>query len=161
MTPKPATVHQAKPEDEDFLFALICTSGNEWSMGRQNPAKVRNVIHLATHGGPPPRPVFGVVRGPAMIEGAVGLYPTEPWDSTEPYIRCFFHFVHPDFRKSHHAVHLRDFAKWFGDVASMSVIFELLHPERTEAKARMYSRGATPIGGLFLHSVARVAEAAA
>ena len=84
MTPKPATVHQAKPEDEDFLFALICTSGNEWSMGRQNPAKVRNVIHLATHGGPPPRPVFGVVRGPAMIEGAVGLYPTEPWDSTEP-----------------------------------------------------------------------------
>ena len=161
MTPKPPEVRLARRGDEELLFALVCASDDEWSLGPRDTAKVRDVISLAAAGGAPPRPVFGVIEGPAILEGAIGLFPTEPWNSSAPYVRAFFHYVHPLHRRSHHAIHLRDFAKWFGDMAGMPVIFELLHPERTEAKARMYSRGATPIGGLFMHGVPSVTKAAA
>jgi hypothetical protein len=161
MTPKPPSVRLARDGDQELLFALICASDAEWSMGPRDDGKVRQVVHLATSSGSPPRPVFGVVRGASIIEGAVGLYPTEPWNSSEPYLRAFFHFVHPDHRKSHHAIYLRDFAKWFGDMAGLPVVFELLHPHRTEAKARMYERGATRIGGLFAHGVVAAKQAAA
>ena len=161
MTPKPTEVRLARHGDEELLFALICESDEEWSLGPRDDEKVRDVIGMATMGGPPPRPVFGVVPGPSILEGAVGMFPTEPWNSTEPYIRVFFHFVNPMYRRSRHAVHLAQFAKWFGDCAGLPVIFELLHPERTEAKAALYRRQAAPIGGLFIHGTPAAAKAAA
>ena len=161
MTPKPPNVRLARRGDEELLFALVCASDEEWSLGQRDADKVRNVIRLAVESGPQPRPAFGVVEGPQIIEGAVGLFPTEPWNSSDPYVRVFFHHVHPLHRRSRHAVNLRDFAMWFGDLAGLPVIFELLHPERTEAKARMYGRAATPIGGLFMHGAAAVARAVA
>jgi hypothetical protein len=161
MTPKPASVRLAKNTDQELLFALICASDDEWSLGPRDDDKVRNIVHLATIGGLPPRPVFGVVKGPSVIEGAVGLYPTEPWNSSSPYLRVFFHFVHPDFRRSRHAVHLSEFAKWFGDAAGLPVLFELLHPERTEAKGRMYERQAKRLGGLYMHGLPAAVKAVA
>jgi hypothetical protein len=161
MTQKPADVRLARHGDEELLFALACESDEEWSLGPRDDNKVRDVIGMATMGGPPPRPVFGVVVGPSILEGAIGLFPTEPWNSNEPYIRAFFHYVSPLYRKSTHAVHLAQFAKWFGELSGMPVIFEVLHPERTEAKMRLYGRQATPIGGLFIHGAPTVRKAAA
>ena len=154
MTPKPANVRLARAGDEELLYALICASTDEWSMGERDNNKVKGVIGSATSGDAPPKPVFGVIQGPDIIEGAIGLFPTEPWNSSDMYLRAFFHFVHPLHRKSRHAVELRDWGKWFGDLSGMPVVFELLHPERTEAKARMYERGAEKIGGLFMYGVA-------
>lgn len=153
MTPKPPTVRLAKPGDEELLFALVCASDEEWSLGARDPDKIRGVIYAATTGTDSGRPRFGVVSGPSILEGAIGLYPTQPWNSSDLYLRAFFHFVHPLYRKSFHAKHLAEFAKWFGDMAGMPVLFELLHPERTEAKARMYERQASRVGGLFMHGV--------
>jgi hypothetical protein len=148
------TVSLARPGDEELLFALICASDKEWALGSRDADKIRGVIHAATHGEERVRPYFGVIAGPTVIEGAVGMFPTEPWNSSDYYIRVFFHFVHPLYRRSRHAVNLAMFAKRFGDTAHMPVIFELLHPVRTEAKARMYTRQATPVGGLFAHGMA-------
>lgn len=151
---KPINVRLARQGDEELLFALICASDEEWSLGSRDADKIRGVIHSATTPvGLPPRPLFGVIEGPTGLEGAIGMFPTEPWNSSDLYIRAFFHFVHPLYRKSRHAVHLTEFAKWFGETAGMPVIFELLHPERTEAKARMYERQAQRVGGLFMHGV--------
>lgn len=164
MIAKPPSVRLARPGDEELLFALVCASDEEWSLGTRDADKIRGVIYAATTGNDAGRPRFGVVAGPSVLEGAVGLFPTEPWNSSDTYLRAFFHFVHPLYRKSRHAVDLRDFAKWFGDMAGMRVVFELLHPERTEAKARMYERGgAEKVGGLFIYgmAVAKFAEVAA
>jgi hypothetical protein len=161
MTVKPDTVRLAKAGDQELLFALACASDDEWCMGERDDDKVRHVIRLAIEGGPPPRPVFGVIRGRSIIEGAIGLYPTEPWNSADPYLRAFFHFVHPEYRKSRHAVHLTEFAKWFAEKAGLPVVLELLHPERTEAKERMYGRQAKRIGGLYIHGAALSARQAA
>lgn len=161
MTPKPGSVRLARAEDRELLFALICASDEEWSLGVRDPDKIRDVIVSATDDGPAPKPRFGVIMGPTVIEGAVGMFPTEPWNSSDLYIRVFFHYVAPLYRKSHHAVHLRDFAKWFGDMAGIPVIFELLHVERLEAKANMYERGAKKVGGLFMHGMMPQASEAA
>lgn len=120
-------------------------------MGSRDPDKIRGVIWSAIADTSPSRPRFGVVSGPSVIEGAIGLFPTEPWNSSDIYIRAFFHFVHPLYRKSRHAVDLAQFGKWFADLAGVPLVFELLHPERTEAKERLYGRQATRVGGLFLH----------
>lgn len=151
MTPKPLSVSLARPGDEELLFALICASDEEWSLGTKDADKIRGVIWAATTGTEPGRPRFGVIAGPSVIEGAIGLFPTEPWNSTELYLRAFFHFVHPLYRKTRHAVELRDFAKWFGDQLKMPVLFELPRIDQTEAKARMYERGADWVGGMFMY----------
>lgn len=162
MTPKPSSVRLARPGDEELLFALICASDEEWSLGSRDSDKIRAVVYSATTGTERERPRFGITEGASIIEGAIGLFPTQPWNSSEYYIRAFFHFVHPLHRKSRHAVDLATFAKWFGDVAGMPVIFELLHPERTEAKERLYGRQAQRVGGLFMHGMpTRDVEAAA
>lgn len=161
MIPKPASVRLARPGDEELLFALICASDEEWALGTRDGDKIRGVIGSAIGGGPQPRPVFGIIPGPSIIEGAIGLFPTEPWNSSDIYIRAFFHFVHPLHRKSRHAVHLMEFAKWYGDVAGTPVVFELLHPLRTVEKDKMYDRQAERVGGLFMYGVAATMARAA
>lgn len=158
MISKPQDVRLARHGDEELLFALIRASDDEWSMGARDDDKVRGVIGNACNASAPPRPMFGVIQGPLIIEGAIGLFPTEPWNSSDLYLRAFFHFVHPLHRQSKHAVHLVHFAQWFGERAGLRVVFELLHPERTAGKARFYSRHARPIGGLYVHDVTLAAE---
>jgi hypothetical protein len=151
MTPKPQSVRLAHPGDEELLFALICASDEEWSFGTRDLDKIRNVIWASIHTDTPERPRFGVIEGSAVLEGAIGLFPTEPWNSSDLYLRAFFHFVHPLYRKTRHAVDLREFGKWLGDTAGMPVLFELPHIEQAEAKARMLERGTQWIGGMFMH----------
>jgi hypothetical protein len=152
MTDRPADVRLAKAGDEELLFALICASDDEWSLGERDADKIRGVIWNAIDPRvPQPKPMFGVIAGPSIIEGAVGLYPTEPWNSSRTYLRAFFHFAHPLHRKSTHGVHLIQFSKWFGELAGRPVVFELLHPIRLEAKERMYGRHAKKVGALYIH----------
>ncbi len=156
MQSKPEGVRLAKLGDEERLFALICASDEEWSMGRQDNDKVLGSIEFALGAAPWPKPVFGVVDNGTTFEGGVGMFPTEAWNSHDIYLRVFFHFVRPAYRRSRNAVHLAEFAKWFGDKTGTPVLFELLHPERTEAKQRMYARQAVPVGGLYLHGATAV-----
>ena len=53
MTPKPPEVRLARRGDEELLFALVCASDDEWSLGPRDTAKVRDVISLAAAGGAP------------------------------------------------------------------------------------------------------------
>lgn len=156
MTDRPADVRVARTGDEELLFALIRASDDEWALAPRNYDKVRAVLHMATNaeaaGVATPR--FGVIEGAHGMEGAVGLYPTQPWDSDAHYLRAFFLYVAPEHRRSTHARHLIEFSKWFGERAGLPVVFELLHPERTEAKARLFARQAKPVGGLYMHEVA-------
>lgn len=161
MTSKPSTVRLARPEDEDLLFSLIIAANDEWSLGAMSNEKIRGVIWSALNDPPPQRPVFGVIRGPRVIEGAIGMFPTEPWNSEEIYLRAFFHFVLPAYRKSRHAVELRDFGKWFSEFAGMPILFELPHLDQTEVKARMYERGTDWVGGMFVYRAPVVEEVAA
>lgn len=162
MTPKPFHVRVARDDDAEQLYSLIRESEAEWSVAPRNYDKVRGIIHLAVDrtplvdadGSPVMRPIFGVVDGDLGIEGCCGLYPTQQWDSDAQYLRGFFLYVHAACRRSTHAKSLLQFGNWFADRAGMSLIWELLHPDRTEAKARLFARQATQIGALFIHEPA-------
>jgi hypothetical protein len=147
---KPSSVTLAKQSDENALFELIRASDDEWSFGKPDADKIRGVIESA-FGPMTPRPYFGVISGPTMIEAAIGLFPTEAWNSSDLYIRAFWQFVRPMYRKSKHAVDLRDWAKWFGDEAGLPVLFELPRMNKMETKAEMLERGAEWIGGMFMY----------
>lgn len=154
MSERPTNVRLAKPTDAELLFALVRAADEEWSFGDRDDDKVRDAIWLATSRGEPPRPIFGVIEGANIIEGAVGLYPTERWNSRTQYLSGFFHFVHPLHRKSSSGKDLMRFGEWFADTVGMPLVWELLHPERTDAKVLLYERRATRIGGLFLYGPA-------
>ena len=184
MTPKPPTVRIAGVRDSDELFALAWMASDEWALTPRSSEKIRRVITLATtreevigpDGNPMHRPTFGVIDGEHGIVGAVGLYPTTTWDSEQFFLRCFFLFVHPSARRSiasvqkhrpaltapnSHARYLFEFAQWFGDRCELGVLFEVLHPERTEAKVRLAKRHGDMVGGLFMHAPALAQEKAA
>lgn len=162
MTIKPSSVTLASEGDEELLFALICSSDDEWGTGGRDADKIRGVIWSAIHGTESPKPIFGVIAGTSVIEAAIGLFPTEPWNSRDLYLRAFFHFVHPLYRKSPHGADLREFGKWFGEVAGMPVLFELPRIDQPGLieKARMFGRGTEWVGGMFLHRTPVVAVAA-
>lgn len=155
----------ARQEDAERLFALIVSSEDEWTLAPRNYDRIRAVIALAVDrsplvdldGMPVMRPAFGVIEGEMGIEGACGLHPTQPWDSDALYLRGFFLFVHPACRRSTHAKMLIHFGHQFADMAQMELIWELLHPERTEAKARLFARHAPSVGGLYRHEPAQLA----
>jgi hypothetical protein len=158
MTPKPSDVRVAREADAENLISLVCASETEWSLLPRSLDRVRSVVWAAVgpslhdHAGKAiMKPTFGVIGDARRIEGAIGLFPTQPWDSESYYLRVFFHYVAPDCRKSTHGKHLMEFVKWFGDRANVPVVFELLHQERVEAKARLYARQAKNAGGLYIH----------
>lgn len=169
MTPKPSSVRIATERDADELFALTWMSPDEWTLTPRSSDKVRRVVNLATMRSDVPamqRPTFGVIDGEHGLAGGVGLFPTTTWDSEHYYLRCFFLYVHPSARRSvaqaqvgrpsltapnSHARHLFEFANWFGDRAGLTVIFELLHLQRIEAKVRLAKRHGAMVGGLFMH----------
>jgi hypothetical protein len=160
MKPKPAIARIAKPSDADGLFALIVESEKECSLGARNYDRVREVIEFAVDrsplfdmdGLPVMRPAFGVIDGPLGIEAGCGIYPTQPWDSDNTYLRGFWHYVHVSCRKTPHGKTLLQFGNWFSDIAGMPLVWDLLHPEQFQAKMGLFSRsGGTLVGGLFIH----------
>jgi hypothetical protein len=169
MTPKPLHARIAKPTDAEHLFALVVESENEWALSGRSYDRVRAVIALAVDrsplvdvdGSPMMRPAFGVIDGPLGIEAGCGIYPTQPWDSDQTYLRGFWLYVHAACRKTTHAKSLLQFGNWFSDVSGMPLVWELLHPEKVQAKMALFSRsGGTLVGGLFIHEPSAEAIAA-
>ena len=108
MTPRPPNVRIARQGDAERLLALVVESATECASGQRDYAKVEAIIGLALDRTPLfddegvsiQRPIFGVIDGPDAIEGACGLYPTQPWDSSDHYLRGFFHYVGRAYRPS-------------------------------------------------------------
>lgn len=156
---KPINVRVAGMGDVEPLLVLIRESDDEAGLAPRDLGKVREIVGLAVDrqplldvdGTPLMRPVFGIVDGPNGVEAACGLYPTEPWDSWNFYLRGFYFHVRLESRHSSHAKSLQQFANWFGDRTGMAVVWEVLNCRRFDERDRMFSRYATPFGGLFIH----------
>jgi GNAT superfamily N-acetyltransferase len=149
---RPDNVRLARRGDETALFALVCDSDDEWAIGLRDDSKVRDVIELAVSGHDTQRPSFGVIEGADCIEGAVGLYPTEVWNCRKLYLRGFFHYVRPEYRRMPHGRRLMQFAEWFADTAGMLLVWELFHDsDALRSKQDLYARRARMFGSLYLH----------
>lgn len=158
-TPKPENVEIATEKDAGALLELIQESDRELAIVTRNYDKVRDVIGLAVDrtplvdedGATMFRPVFGVITTESTVEAACGLYPTQPWDSLEFYLRGFFLYVSNAARRSTHAKSLLQFSNWFGDRSKMPVVWEVLNSRALDERSRLFSRHAIPFGGFFIH----------
>lgn len=158
-TPRPKSVKIATEKDTAGLTELIRESDRELSIVTRNYDKVQDVIGMAVDrtplydedGAPIFRPVFGVITTDGTVEAACGLFPTQPWDSLEFYLRGFFLYVAHASRRTTHAKTLLQFANWFGDQTAMPVVWELLNCRALDERSRLFSRHAMPFGGLFIH----------
>lgn len=158
-TPKPENVEIATEKDAAGLLKLIQESDRELAIVTRNYDKVRDVIGLAVDrtplvdadGAQVFRPVFGVITADGAVEAACGLFPTQPWDSQEFYLRGFFLYVSNASRRSTHAKSLLQFSNWFGDRTAMTVVWEVLNCRALDERSRLFSRHAMPFGGFFIH----------
>jgi hypothetical protein len=160
-TPKPVSVRIAGTDDATGLLELVRESDKELAITTRDYGKISEIISLSMDPdlSSLERPIFGVVGASGSVEAACGLFPTEPWDSFEMYLRGFFLFVSHASRRSTHAQCLFQFANWFGDRVMMPVVWEVLNTRTLDERSRLFSRHAAPFGGIFIHRP--VAQAAA
>jgi len=142
---------------------LVRLARSEATVTPQNDNKVLAVITAAVGSDPmldnvgiSMKPVFGVIEGPVRIEAACGILPMREWDTDEPYLYGFYHFVDPRHRQSTHARSLYEFGSWFADTAGLALVWVLLHDHDRDlmGKERLMRRQATRIGALYRHEAA-------
>ncbi len=157
---KPPNVSLATAADAFGLLVLIQESDQEQAFSTRDYGKVREVVDLASDRTPLleadgtafMRPIFGVIKVDGVMDGACGLFPTQPWDSWETYLRGFFLFVREKHRdKEPHAKNLLQWANWFADRSHMPVVWEALNSRTLDERSRLFLRHASPLGGLFIH----------
>lgn len=149
---KPTNVRLARPDEGDVLYALLMGLHEENGQAPLDPVKTRVEIENMLD---PKIGIIGVIDGPDGLEGAVGMILTSWWYTSRPHLSEVFNYVRPDRRKSTHAKHLIEFAKWCADDLGIRLYMGIVTTERTEAKERLYRRQLAHIGGYFMHEPAK------
>lgn len=137
----PAGVRLAQPGDEAGLLELFLLAHHENGWGGVDVQHVRRVIGMAT-GQNEEGVVVGVIAGPERVEAALGLTLTKQWYGTDAdwFWTEMLVYVHPEHRRSRHAVRLMRFAQWWGAESGKPVVISSSPVEGAAAKARFFSR---------------------
>lgn len=162
---KPQNVTLATEADSFGLLVLIQESDKEQAITARDYGKVREVIDMATDrtpitdadGAPFMRPVFGVIVADGVVEAACGMFPTQPWDSWETYLRGFFLYTGLASRQKNHAKNLLQWSNWFANRSQMVIMWEVMHCRPLDDRSRLFLRHAAPLGSFFIHRPVEVA----
>ncbi len=95
---------------------------------------------------------LGVIGKPEQLEGMIYLRISRMWYSSDIILEELFNFVGAEFRRSHNAKALLEFAKTNADRLEVPLLIGVISNAKTAAKIRLYSRylGA-PAGAFFLY----------
>jgi len=149
-TERPANVRLATPADEDQIYWLMKEAHLEQPIFPMDEQKIRKFIRHATtrKGG-----VIGVIEGPRGLEAYILAVLSSYWYTESWHLEELSNFVHPNHRKTNHAKHLIQFAKWFSEQLGLPLIMGILSTKRLEGKIKLYTRqGIIPCGALFAHN---------
>ena len=152
---KPPCVRIASAADAGQIFDLLCIMDdvdNPTGLSKSN-AKIRRQIAKGCQGN---GGIIGVIDGDdGYLAGTIGIFMQQMWHSDDWFLSALWTFVRPDSRKgTDYGKSLLDFAKWHrSDLSArsgMKLPLDLgwLSSERQEARARLWSRVAKPIGML-------------
>ena len=146
----PPDVVLAAMPDFDEMFDVLMQNYRENGIYSINPAKVGAWLLMGLNRD---NSSIGIIRGPGGIEAACGVYLATSWYTDDIYVEEVFNYVRPDYRRSTHAKHLIQFAKWFAENLNVPLLMGIMTTKRLAAKERLYERQLTKIGSLFLHGV--------
>jgi GNAT superfamily N-acetyltransferase len=95
---------------------------------------------------------LGVIGSREQLEGMIYLRISRMWYSADIILEELFNYVHPDYRRSHNAKALIEFAKTNADRLEVPLLIGVISNARTAQKVRLYGRylGA-PAGAFFLY----------
>lgn len=159
MTERPENVRVAGPQDEDEIYRLMKDAHTEQPIAPFCEKSVRDTIKRALIRTPGTHNVgvIAVIDGEKGLEGYLCAFIT-PWWFSDPTVPAGWrleeltNFVHPDHRKSNHAKHLIQFAKWMSENINLILIMGIMGVERLLPKIKLYERQIKPMGGLFYHN---------
>lgn len=146
MSDCPVSVRIATENDSDPLFDFMSGAHEEMRYAAKDENKIRATIARATAARC--NPVFGIIRGRGGIEGAVGLYFSEWWYSSDPVLMNFFFFVSAVHRRTDHAANLKGFSKWFAAQIRLPLVLVDWSDEET-GKTRLFARDGKRVGAMF------------
>lgn len=160
-TEKPATVRIATIDDEQDAFDLLVLWHEEHAgtFAPLAPDKIAADIQKGTRlvDGKPLGIVALVDDDEGTPVGIIVLVLAQWSFSNQWFINEMYTFVHPDHRKSRHAEHLVQFAKWATDEWSrqfgyqMHLVISVLTQDHIAPKVRFFGRFLTFMGAGFMY----------
>lgn len=154
MTPLPPEVRLATLADAQEVFDTLMVNYQENGLASLSKDKVAMYVK---QGVMRDNASIGIIRGEKRIEATIGLVIGEWWYSQDKHVEEVWNFVHPDHRRSTHAKHLIEFAKWVSDSLELPLLMGVLTTKRLAAKERLYERQLPKVGALFLHNIPQAA----
>jgi hypothetical protein len=144
---KPADVRLALPEDKQALVDLTTMLHGENGLFALSLTKRDALLdrYYNREGA-----IIGVIGEVGAPVGTIYLSITQPEYTDEWGICEVWNFVHPDHRKSNHAVHLVEYAKFVSTQMRLPLLIGILSTHRTEAKVRLYERQLQKCGAYFI-----------
>ena len=160
-----SVVRKAVPADLKAIWELMNLAYGEVGMFHRCDAKVDWILDRVLNPERiPPEDlgfrgymgVIGPVGGP--LEGfillSIGCY----WYSDQYHLEEYINFVHPEHRRSDHAVTLLGYAKNLAEQIGIPLVIGVLSNKRTESKVRLYRKKLPLAGAFFVHNYPGVEE---
>lgn len=144
---KPADVRLAQAEDRDELVRLTTLLHGENGLFSLS-LKKRDLLldrYYNREGA-----IVGVIGEVGKPVGTIYLSLTQPEYTDDWAIAEVWNFVHPDHRRTTHANHLIEYAKFTSNELKLPLVIGILSNHRTEAKVRLYERVLDRAGAYFI-----------
>lgn len=150
---KPEDVRLAVPEDRQALVDLTTLLHGENGLFSLSLTK-RD--HLLDRYYDRDNAIIGVVGDVGAPVATIYLSLQQPEYTDDWALVEVWNFVAPEHRRSEHAKHLIEYAKFLSSQMNLPLIIGILSNHRTEAKVRLYERSLEKAGAFFVwnHHVA-------
>lgn len=157
-TELPPEVVLGQPSDFDEVFDVFAEGYRENAIYALDLQKACAWLLMGLHR---QNSCIGLIRGPKGIEAMCAVYLASYWYSDEYFVEEVFNYVRFDHRRTTHAKHLIQFAKWFAESLGKPLLMGILTTSRLAAKERLYERQIPKVGSLFLHGLPWVIDSLA
>lgn len=155
--PVASIVRRATPADREQIWQLFHLLHAENGVFSLSELKINwlldRVLHpeLIPEGDMGLRGYMGVIGPSHAIEGFILMVLATFWYTEDFHIEELTNFVHPDYRKSHHAKTLLSYSRHLSDKIGIPLLIGIISNTRTEAKVRLYRRQLPEVGSFFLY----------
>ncbi len=144
---KPDDVRLAEPADRPALVELTTMLHGEnglfsLSLKKRDALLDRYYNHEGS--------IIGVIGDVGKPVASIYLCLTQPEYTDEWGVVEVWAHVHPDHRRSTHAKHLTEYAKFISTEMHLPLLIGILSNQRTEAKVRLYERAFDRVGAYFI-----------
>jgi hypothetical protein len=150
-------VRPAHPTDYDEIWKLFRLLHKENGVFTLSESKLDWLLqrvllpHLIPKDDSGLRGYMGVIGPPGALEAFILMIIGSYWYTDELHLEELATFVHPNHRRSRHAIALLNYSKHLSDGINIPLLIGIVSNQRTEAKVRLYRKHFPEAGSFFLY----------